>query len=208
MKKSALLILLIFVVLCSGCNKNIGIDTQSHDISSEETSNDDLASTVQEAEEIIIFDEKYYKITEKQFEYDYQIFDETGEVVESGKYGRLPHISMADDRFVKFTLQAGTGLSTQWGYFYDVIKDVRSRVFYSIHDQHGDKVAYGTSKLVVRDIFDKTKYYKEITSFKKPFSNTVEPIVSVEFVNGGKSIAVKYLTGADYEEVTETVELG
>ena len=63
------------------------------------------------------------------------------------------------------------------------------------------------SKVIVRDIFDKTEYYKEISSFQKPFSDVVEPITDVKFVNDGTGIEVSYLTGVDYKEVTEIIKL-
>ena len=115
---------------------------------------------------------------------------------------------MANNHLVKFTIQAGTGRGTQWGYFYDVKKDAFSRVFNSIYDQYDEFVAYRDSgKVIVRDIFDKSNYYTEITSFKESFSDAAEPVLSVEFINNGKSLKVLYLTGSDYREFTETIDL-
>ena len=62
-------------------------------------------------------------------------------------------------------------------------------------------------KVVVRDIFDRTKIYQEITDFKEPFSEMIEPITNVKFVNGGACVEITYLTGNNYREVIEAFEL-
>jgi len=146
-----------------------------------------------------------YKLVRSDFMFYYCIYDENHVAVKSdGPFNRQPRISMADVYLVKVTLQAGTGLGTQWGYYYDVNKDVFSRVFYAIHDQQNGMVAYGVlNRIIVRDIFDKTKYYQEITSFKESLSDVAEPITKAEFVNDGNEIRVTYLTGSDCREVTE-----
>lgn len=152
---------------------------------------------------------EYYKIIYSDFMYYYYLFDENHNVVKSGgPLNREPHISMVNDHLIKFTLQSGTGIGTQWGYYYDTKADVFSRIFQSIYDQWDSKVAYGeVKKVIVRDIFDKTVYYQEISSFKKPFSEVAEPITNVKFVNDGTSIKVSYLTGLDYKEVAEIINL-
>ena len=151
---------------------------------------------------------EYYKIVRSGFMYYYYIFDENHDVVKSdGPLNRQPKISIVDDHLMRFTLQAGTGLGTQWGYFYDIEKNLFSNVFHSIHDQREGKVVYGIEKVMVSDIFDKAKYYREISSFKEPFSEVVEPIIMAEFIDDGRGVKVTYFTGADYLEVTEVVDL-
>ena len=147
----------------------------------------------------------HYKLIRSDFMFYYFLCNENHVMVKAeGPFNRQPRISMVDEHLVKVTLQAGTGLGTQWGYFYDVNEDVFSQVFYSIHDQQNGMVAYVTiNGIIVRDIFDKTKYYQEITSFKEPLSEVAEPITKVEFVNDGDKIRVTYLTGSDCKEVTE-----
>lgn len=148
-----------------------------------------------------VYEDKYYRVYVENSEYYYCIYDETGEVVDSGSTSsRLPHISLIDDHTVKFTLQTGTGLGTQWGYYYNAERDVRSRIFMCIYDEYGGKTVYGdVERIIVRDIFDKTKYYREISSFKNPLSDSVEPIINANFINNGRSVKVIYLTGKDYQ---------
>lgn len=157
----------------------------------------------------IIDENEYYKVVKVNFLFYYNIFDENHRIVKSGgPLSRQPHILMVNDDLLRFTLQAGTGRSTQWGYYYDTKKNMFSNDFYFIFDQYNGKVAYGEeNKVIVRDIFDETKYLLEITSFKEPFSNAVEPITNVEFIDDGLSVKVTYLTGDNYQEISECFDL-
>lgn len=203
-QKIFICILLPFLFILSACSTSSNLlDTSStHSLTEGNCpyiSADDIknAETIEETE--------YYKIIYYDFMYYYYIFDESHNVVKSdGPLNREPHISMVNNHLIKFTLQSGTGIGTQWGFYYDTKADVFSRIFQSIYDQWDSKVAYvEAKKVIVRDIFDKTEYYQEISSFKNTFSEVAEPITNIKFVNDGTSIEVSYLTGLDYKEVTE-----
>lgn len=160
--------------------------------------------------EEIVEEEKYYKLVKSSASYYYEIYDENGVTIEKSKmYPKPPKLSMPNEHLVKCTYQTGTGLSTQWGFYYDTERDVLSRKFIGgIHDEYEDKIIYGGRyKLIVRNIFDKTDYYYEISTFKYPFAKTVEPFRNAEFIDGGSKIEVTYLTGENYEEVTEIIDL-
>ncbi len=161
------------------------------------------------AVEEIVEEEKYYKLVKSSASYYYEIYDENGVTIEkSKKYPKPPKLSMSNEHLVKCTYQTGTGLSTQWGFYYDTERDVLSRKFIGgIHDEYEDKIIYGGKKLIVRNIFDKTDYYYEISTFKYPLAKTTEPFRKAEFIDGGSKIEVTYLTGENYEEVTEIIDL-
>jgi len=161
----------------------------------------DNAETIEETE--------YFKIIRADFLYYCYIYDGNHNKVKSeGPFNKQPHILMVNDHLLRFTLQAGTGIGTQWGYFYDIKENFISQVLQSIYDQCDDKVAYGNvKKVIVSSIFNKTKYYYEISTFKEPLSEVAEPITNVEFVDDGARVKVSYLTGADFQEVTETIDL-
>ena len=152
---------------------------------------------------------KYYKI-----EYDslsrthtYYIYDTNGKVVSTGNTGfRLPRIEMVNDSLIKYTLQAGTGILTQHGFFYDIENSILSRNFYSIYDQTDELVLCGTDdSVIVQDIFNEDGYYREFKEFSQPLSeNTVEKIANAYFANNGTIVVITYLTGENYEQVTES----
>lgn len=167
-----------------------------------------------QAEEIIregqiIEETDYYKIMESNSLYCCVFYNQQHAVTKTeGPLAKEPTVVMADEKFVRFTVQAGTGTGTQWGYYYDPGMDVFSEVFESILDESDGKVAYARQNaVVIRDIFDESKYFKEITVFENTLSPTVEPFVEVQFSDDGKYIEVTYLTGEDYKETTEQFAL-
>lgn len=201
-------ILLPLLMILSACS----FSSNSSDESSvqELSTRDSSYVSIEDTEDVDVIEEtQFYKIIYSDSMYYYYIFNENHDVVKSdGPLNKEPHISMVNDHLIRFTLQAGTGIGTQWGYYYDTIIDTFSPIFQSIYDQCDGKVAYGeVGKIIIRDIFDQTKYYQEISSFRKPLSVAAEPIIKSQFVNGGTGIKVTYLTGPDYEEVTETIDL-
>jgi len=157
----------------------------------------------------IIDETKYYKIVYLNFAYYYYIFDENYDIVKSdGPLMKQPRITMVDNHLIKFTLQTGTGLGTQWGYYCDTETGMVSEVYSSIYDQCNKKVAYGEpKKVVITDIFDNTKFYQEILNFKYPLSEMAEPIKMVKFIDDGDKVEVSYFTGVGYEEVKEVFDL-
>ncbi len=172
-----------------------------------ENSNNISDETMKNAQ--IVDENEYFKIMLSDNLYYCEIYDENNNIVKSdGPFNKLPKISISDDNLVKLTVQAGTGISTQWGYYYDIKKDCFSRIFYSIFDEYNDRMIFrDKNKIIVRDIFDKTEYYYEIDSFKNSLSQSSEPFRKVLFVNDGESIEITYLTGNDYHEVTEVFNL-
>ena len=105
-------------------------------------------------------------------------------------------------------VQGGTGIGTQWSLYYDFEQGLFSEVFTGVFDQNQQIIAYATqNKVIVQDIFDESKYYVEIASFQYALSHVAEPIKDVSFLNDGKWLIIAYLTGPDYLEVYDVIEL-
>ena len=202
-------ILLLTFVMLPSCSSSLKNPTDTSSMQDLSVSNNPYISPddIENAE--IVEETEYYKIISSDFIYYYYIFDKNHDIVKfDGFLNKEPYLSIVNAHLVKVTLQAGTGLGTQWGYYYDINADVFSRVFQSIYDQQKGKVAYGDiKKVIVRDIFDKTKYYQEISSFREPLAEVAEPIKNVEFINNGESVKISYLTGDNYRETTEIFNL-
>lgn len=195
MKSKILIIFLLVIMFLSAC-------TKPH-------SNTSSPSVPSEKKRTIIEETEYYKVAYVNLMYEYYIYDKEHNVVRSEtSMNRQPHLSMVSDDTVKFTLQVGTGIGTQWGYFYNVTNNVFSPVYNSIYDQTNDKVAYGgVNKVIVSDIYDKEKYYYEIKEFKEPLSKTVQPIFCAEFIDDGNKLKVSYLSGDCYTALDQIFEL-
>lgn len=216
--KITMLAVLFFSVGMLGCSSkqissDIPLNTQadiSSDASLEISSTQGLSKfdvfSGEGIENIKITDEnEYYKVLYHDFMYYYYIFDENHEIIKSdGPLNKHPHISMINDDILKFTLQSGTGLATQWGFYYDTKKDIFSQNFTSIYTEYNEKIAYcEKNKIIIRDAFDKTNCYQEIASFSSPLSAAAEPITNIEFLDDGTFVKISYLAGDDYREVSD-----
>lgn len=195
MKYKTLIILLLVIFFLSSCSR-----PQSNIYS---------APIISAEKGKIIEETEFYKVTYLNSMYEYYIYDKNHNIVKSEvSLNKKPHLTMVYKDIVKFTMQAGTGIGTQWGYFYDVTNNVFSPIYNSIYDQTNDKVAYGgLNKVIVSNIFDKEKYYREIEDFKEPLSKTVQPIFNAEFFDDGNKLKVSYLSGDCYTELEEIFEL-
>lgn len=164
-------------------------------------------ATKSEAE--VIEETELYKVTRSDFLYEYCLFDLNHNIVkEEGSLSKAPHISVNDENIVTVTYQAGTGIGTQWGYFYDAEANTFSQVFHSIFDQYSRSFVYADKdKLVVRDMFDSEVFYREFTEFDHSFSTVSEPFIEVSFTDNGQQLKVSYYTGDDYSEATQVFDL-
>ena len=170
---------------------------------------------VEGSEDARVVDEtEHYKVMRCDSLYYYWIYDEDHVVVRAdGPLSYQPDIAVTDDGLVMIPFYAGPQKSTQGGCFYDVSRDVFSRTYTYILDRYEGRIAYGAwngehePMVVVRDIFDKTGYYQEISTFEEAFSPGAEPITGAEFVDDGTRVAITYRCGPDYKEVVEVFDL-
>jgi len=157
----------------------------------------------------IIEESDHHRIIRADSLYYCYFYNNDHEVIkEEGPLGKQPRVTAAGANLLRFTLQAGTGIGSRWGYYYDTENAVFSEVFQGICDERGGKAAYiEHSKVVVCDIFDSGKYCREFSEFSHPLSEAAAPIINAIFSEDGERIIVSYLTGEDYKEVTEEFPL-
>ena len=113
------------------------------------------------------------------------------------------------DNIVQVRVGAGTNAGNYW--FYDIENGQVSDTFSNISAIKDRIIAYmdfvdDDVRLIVRDMFDEEIYYKD---FDINFSNLVileSILLDVDFLDNDR-IQVKYLSGTEREEVTETIEL-
>lgn len=206
---SVCIISLIFLLSsCTDKTENKKVDNTSKNQTNVSKSSDII--TIEDIKNPqIIEEEKHYILLQGDGNYYYYIYDDDKEVVkEGGFYWRKPNISMVNNNIVKFYTQAGTGISTATSFYYNVEKDVLSRWFNSVYDETDELLVFSDhKKIIVRNIFDKTAYYREFTKFNNELSDVVEPFVNAEFINNNKQIKVTHLTGKDLKEITEIINL-
>lgn len=156
----------------------------------------------------VVMDTSYGEIKFSNGKYQYTVYGNNKEIIEQGESMRLPNITFINDTLLKFSLQTGTGLSTQWGFYYDTEQGVKSTILTCIYDEFGGNVAYGDDgKIIVRNIFDVNKYYYEVLLSSLPLSDMTEPIFDAKFIDEGKKIKVSYYSGVDFSEKMQEFEL-
>ncbi len=202
MKKIILILCMVFLFV--GCsNKN---DYRS---SLSEKTTEPLITKTPENGYDIVAEKQYYRVKRSDGTYSYEILDSDGNIVKAdGPYTKAPHISMPDDSLVKISYQTGTGLSTKWTFYYDVVSNEFSPVYYSVFGESGENVIYRSeNSIIVRNIFDKTKYYKEFDKFSHPIAESAEPFIEAAIDESEKMIKISYLTGDNFDEVTEYFDI-
>lgn len=141
-------------------------------------------------------------------EFQYFIFDNSHQVLDYGVTERNePKISNSAG-MLKICISAGTNAVSCRYYKPDA--KVISDWFSNSLVESKEIVAYldysvGPTKLIVQDIFYKSKYYRE---FKKEFSKkSTSPVLKAEFINQDTQLRITYITQQNDHEITETLNL-
>ena len=147
----------------------------------------------------------WYQLIEKGDGYYCYFYDRNGLLIQvEGPLAKLPKMRLMDNHIVYFSMQSGTGIGTQWGYFYDCEEGVFSDVYPCIFDYTDDLVAYADSNMVVVcDIFNSTDKLAKIVDFQNAFSDVAFPFVDAVLSETDSTIEITYLHGDDYQEITE-----
>lgn len=200
MKK--LLIILCLMGMFWGCAEN----NDSESSLPEETTEGSITT---ESEYEIVDEGQNSRVKRSDGAYFYEILDSDNNIVRSdGPYTKEPHISMLNETTVKVSYQAGTGLSTRWTFYYDTVSNEFTPVYYSVFGESGGNVIYRSGgSIIISNIFDQTKYYKEFNKFSHPIAEAAEPFIEAEIDESESMIKISYLTGDDFEEVTEYFDI-
>lgn len=144
---------------------------------------------------------------------DYRIYDRSGSVIlADNEYPREPHIEAVKESVIRVWAQAGTGLSTRWTRYCDIVNGKVSDAFLYVLCDDGEKAVFVNDKdgqyfVVVQDIFDRRKYSQEIRLDTGELPTTVDPVLKAEFSLEGKRLTVTYLRGPDPRETVTSYEL-
>ncbi|MDP4120584.1 MAG: hypothetical protein Q8876_05975 [Bacillota bacterium] len=213
MKKQIILLIIcwteiiLFLSSCSNANEIKSTSNQNStsiatpsSVVSKITINDLKHST-------IIAQSKNYKLLKGDNQtYYYYLYDNKGTIVNEGGFlGRYPKFSSANN-IVSVSLQTGTGIETKWIYFYNTLTNKLSQTFYGVFDECNNLVAYygqDGKSIIVQDIFDKSQYYREISSFKDTLAKDTSPIINAKFSKDLKSICITYLSQNDHNKISE-----
>ena len=196
MKKYLYLLLLIFTLtlFLSACS-----------------SDTDNISEESEQLEVIDSGEYYRNYNTYLTHIRYDIYDKNGNVVLSDETDRPLRINMLCDDIVDIRIGMGTGVAVHK--YYDAAKDIFSQEYCYVLTAKEDLVAYidvsekepfENRKVVVRNIFDKSLFYKE---YYLDFSNVDTPVIDAEFSSDSASLRLTYLSGEAQTETFENLDL-
>ena len=201
-----LVYLLMLILFCQGCSVHLG-SRYNQTISTEYT--ETLAQGNNKKHTEIITCNDFYELTKTNGLYSYSLFDKEGNIaINVTNLSKEPRFLIMDNEIVRITTQAGTGIATQSGFFYDRKTNTKSQLYSCVFDQHNNLVAYvKDNKVIVQHIFEPNIFYQEISTFRESFSIVVFQFVDVEFRDDGSSICVTYYSGDDYAHISETFML-
>lgn len=154
-----------------------------------------------------IFNEnsKYYKIVQEDNFIDlYYIYSIDGKLLDEGSTDRPIQINLVSNEVIELRFGMGSGISSHK--FYDIKNGIISREYQNVLLSSSSLCVHvddsNLTKLVVEDIFDSEKYYKE---FDLNLSKVPTPIEKIEFINNNTKIKISYLEGE--EMITKTTIL-
>jgi len=156
--------------------------------------------------------ERYYKIMEVETgEYEYAIFDRSGEMVYSNITYRInPRIYLVDNCLL--WIEIGVGTSTTQVRFYDIDNDCLSDWFESPRAAKNNLVVImewsveGGPVLLIKDIFS-NEIKGEIKREFSPIAVLGSILIEAEFLSDD-CISVKYYQGNDYTITEEIIHFG
>ena len=165
------------------------------------------------SDSVILITEKNFSIFDASKpgapKYIYEIYSNSGDLVERETVTRsFPTITSLSDSLLSIEIGVGTG--TWRAQYYDSDRDILSEIFDSPIAVINGKTAYFTVsndiyKLVVRDIFNESEYYKEHILDLSRVANPIDALVQVEYLDGDR-LQVTYRSGSNYDNKSSTIQ--
>lgn len=143
--------------------------------------------------------------------YSYEIIDYKGKILDyEDNLMREPKRQKVSTDVVGISIQAGTGLSTNYAKYYDLENSKISKTFYHVlvaKDGYVVCADYrdGEHYIVVQDIFDKEQYYQEY-KLENVSPVAADFVVDIYFNTKG-NVNITYLSGDDRTEKIFTIEI-
>ena len=137
----------------------------------------------------------------------YFIYNKNGSIVDYDSGGMVtPKIQYISDNVIEIHRSAGTYVN--FCKYYNVDADKFSEQYdnpFLVQDGKIIYFDYESKRLIIRDIFDKSAYYRE---FKLKDSISLDrPPESTELINSGKQLRITYYNESSSRTTTETIEL-
>lgn len=154
---------------------------------------------------------KNYVITQsnKSHQYHYKILDNNGKTIEEEDISTYPKIQAVSDSIIE--VQTGSG-NVVYRQYFNINDRKKSELFQNPIIMDYGKIVYASTRdgkliLIVQDLFNRSEFYKEFELDFSPVAIPEDAIVNVQFIEDGTKLRVKYLSGDDYYQKIEDLNL-
>lgn len=213
MKKFVLFIMALIMICLCGCEET----EDKIDVSDEKTdavSESDAEVYKENVEDVHISfdvvckkgDNYVLKQSDEYFGYRYEVYDNHGNLMDRGIHsGRGFGIGQEENLVILVDGSAGLFIPPTVK-FYDVEKGRISPFFLGPAQHYKELVAYfrysddGETFLVVQNMFDSSKYYREFVG-EGGFEFIMKNIIKIEFSQDGKKVTVEYCEQNNEENI-------
>lgn len=203
--------IICFLLIC-GCSGRDDEDILEHN-SNSSTNSQTFTDNVSPDDFVLFESNQNYEIFYKSRgmdRYKTLIFNNNKELVDVLYTHREPNvfqISYETEKALGFWAQAGSDISTRWAVFYDLTNGNKSEEFHYYLDATDSKVVTAKKdRVIIQDIFDSNKYYKEITSFAENIDLSSANIFDAKFISNGTKLSITYRVNPN-ESKTEIFDL-
>ena len=145
---------------------------------------------------------------DNQTEYQYYIFNNIGNIMYEGALEKKPDFSYLSNDILQ--LHSGSGNVSQYQFF-NTKENLTSPIYNNPSLVENEKIVYmniedGKIKLIISDLFDKLKFHKEYERDFSPVAAPYNVLLSTKLIDSSK-LQITYLSGSNFKEVTETIDL-
>lgn len=201
MKRTIIVYAVIFstLILFASCNTS-------------NLSNDGNNANADSAQSTFADEKNYVVVKDDGSNYSYTIFNDNKEAVYRGNLGnKSPTVEFVNENLIDIHYSMGTGLINHK--YYSIARDCISREYFYVAAVYDELIAYiyvpdenafENRRLVIRNIFDSTVYFKETAL---DFSRVDTPITEAEFINDGAQLKLKYYSGDNKTIKESTIDV-
>ena len=134
------------------------------------------------------------------------LYDSDKNIVHEEVFSKEPIVESLKDDIIKITIIVGS--PAYYTTFYDPkTKRYSSDAIFNLLSYFNEKGVYAEEgKLIICNVFDKKKYYQEITRNFSPTAVYSSDFTEIKFMDENK-LFVKYLVGNNYTEKEEVIDI-
>lgn len=163
-----------------------------------------------EESELIDYGEYYSVYKNTDFSFTYNIYSEKRKTILSETKESQVTVKMINPSIVDIATELDVEKISHIHRYCDVLKGVTSEEFKYVLANSNEFISYihgdvmGNRKIIIQNIFDKDKFFKE---YELNFSKLENPVINASFSDDETQLIITYLSGDSQSEITEMLPL-